>query len=135
MNKDLKKRNKCNNAVVAMQKLLKEREKTKDTLKAIDVTLRNLVRSSCKSKDTIAALLNIKCCKRFGEDHKVKIDKCIKANYHNGNPEKWYMLICDKCKHDGCGCSYFNLEKNGKSICHTSKESVVLEWLSDGEIS
>ena len=135
MNKDLEKLTNVDNVVLAMQKLLREREKAKDALIAIDLTIHNLVHSSCKSKDAVAALLNIKHCKKFNEDHKVRIDERIEANYHNGDLEKWYVLKCDKCKHSGCGCSYFNLERNGKSIYHASKESVVLEWLFNGEAS
>ena len=43
MNKDLEKVTNVDNVVLAMQKLLREREKAKDTLKAIDKTIQSLV--------------------------------------------------------------------------------------------
>ena len=52
MNKDLEKVTNVDNVVLAMQKLLREREKAKDTLKAIDKTIQSLVINN--SEDAIA---------------------------------------------------------------------------------
>ena len=134
MNKDLEKVTNVDNVVLAMQKLLREREKAKDTLKAIDKTIQSLATNNSKDAIVMNALLNLRHCKKFDEDHKVKIEKKTEYSYHNGDLEEWYTLKCVGCKYDGCGCSSYALGRNGHGIRSTTESSIVLQWLSDGEI-
>ena len=134
MNKDLEKVTNVDNVVLAMQKLLGEREKAKDTLKAIDKTIQSLVINNSEDAIAVNALLNLRHCKKFDEDHEVKIEKETEYSYHNGDLEEWYTLKCVGCKHDGCGCSSYALGRNGHGIRSMIESSIVLQWLSDGEI-
>ena len=134
MNRDLEKVTNVDNVVLAMQKLLREREKAKDTLKAIDKTIQSLATNNSEDAIAVNALLNLRHCKKFDEDHEVKIEKETEYSYHNGDLEEWYTLKCVGCKHDGHGCSSYALGRNGHGIRSTTECSIVLQWLSDGEI-